>query len=267
MNEGCHSPELQREVQRLLGRCMLRLQQYERLMKAMLAHHELAGSVETLEAQQAARVEKLADKSLGTVVNAPFESYVVVEGSKERDLLDESKVPADRVLHHSAREPNLEQLDAVRLNTAAHHIGHEADQRLMKRIDALNSSPPSAATPNAALITLAARPSNLFYQSSSVDLVEQRSRQIVVLHRVSGLQQRGGVWHRLVRQVHAHELSQTWLSYSASSSASSPSPYDCCRQYMRSVLRAPIGWLFIHCKHQPTAPRRPVSFRRPGTPS
>ena len=25
--------------------------------------------------------------------------------------------------------------------------------------------------------------------------------------------------------------------------------------------------LFIHCKHQPTAPRRPVSFRQPGTPS
>lgn len=97
MNEGCHSPELQREVQRLLGRCMLRLQQYERLMKAMLAHHELAGSVETLEAQQAARVEKLADKSLGTLVKALFESYVVVEGSEERDLLDESKAPTDRI--------------------------------------------------------------------------------------------------------------------------------------------------------------------------
>lgn len=33
------SPELQREVQRLMGRCLLRLQQYERLMKAMLVHH------------------------------------------------------------------------------------------------------------------------------------------------------------------------------------------------------------------------------------
>ena len=97
MNEGCHSPKLQREVQRLLGRCMLRLQQYERLMKAMLAHHELAGSVETLEAQQAARVEKLADKSLGTLVKSLFESYVVVDGSEERDLLDESKVTTDRI--------------------------------------------------------------------------------------------------------------------------------------------------------------------------
>ena len=50
MNEGCHSPELQREVQRLLDRCMLRLQQYEQLMKAILARHELAGSVKPLEA-------------------------------------------------------------------------------------------------------------------------------------------------------------------------------------------------------------------------
>ena len=31
--------DLQREVQRLLGRCMLRLQQYERLIKAIVAHH------------------------------------------------------------------------------------------------------------------------------------------------------------------------------------------------------------------------------------
>lgn len=32
---------LQRDVQRLLGRCLLRLQQYERLMKAIVAHHEI----------------------------------------------------------------------------------------------------------------------------------------------------------------------------------------------------------------------------------
>ena len=33
-------PDLQREVQRLLGRCLLRLQQYERLLKALVAHHD-----------------------------------------------------------------------------------------------------------------------------------------------------------------------------------------------------------------------------------
>ena len=35
---------LQREVLRLLGRCLLRLQQYEQLMKAIVAHHEISAS-------------------------------------------------------------------------------------------------------------------------------------------------------------------------------------------------------------------------------
>lgn len=93
---GDPRPELQRDVQRLMGRCMLRLQQYERLMKAMLAHHELGGPIDQLEAQQAARVEKFTDKSLGTLVKALFESYVVVEGA-EKPVLDDTKVPTDRI--------------------------------------------------------------------------------------------------------------------------------------------------------------------------
>jgi hypothetical protein len=32
--------EAQRNVQRMLGHCLLRIQQYEHLMKAMLAEHE-----------------------------------------------------------------------------------------------------------------------------------------------------------------------------------------------------------------------------------
>lgn len=65
-------------------------------MKAMLANHEIGGPVDELEAQRASRVEKFADKSLGTLVKALFESYVVVEGT-ERPVLDESKVPTDRI--------------------------------------------------------------------------------------------------------------------------------------------------------------------------
>lgn len=89
-------PALQRDVQRLLGRCMLRIQQYERLMKAMLAHHELAGPVDTLEVQRSTRIEKLSDKSLGTLVKALFETYVVPDGF-ERDLLPDDKVATDRI--------------------------------------------------------------------------------------------------------------------------------------------------------------------------
>ncbi|KPF61719.1 hypothetical protein D621_00290 [beta proteobacterium AAP51] len=65
-------------------------------MKAMLAHHELAGPVETLEGQRSTRIEKLSDKSLGTLVKALFETYVVPDGF-ERDLLPDDKVPSDRI--------------------------------------------------------------------------------------------------------------------------------------------------------------------------
>ncbi|MBK1613107.1 hypothetical protein CKO44_06420 [Rubrivivax gelatinosus] len=89
-------PEGQLDVQRWLGRCMLRLQQYERLMKMLLAPHELAGPVDTLEAQRAAKVEKVSDKTLGTLVKTLFESYAVPDGF-ERELLPEDKVPNDRI--------------------------------------------------------------------------------------------------------------------------------------------------------------------------
>lgn len=75
---------------------MQRLQQYERLMKTLLAHHELAGPVDTLEAQRAANVEKVSDKTLGTLVKTLFESYAVPDGF-ESELLPEDKVPTDRI--------------------------------------------------------------------------------------------------------------------------------------------------------------------------
>lgn len=75
---------------------MLRLQQYERLMKTLLAHHELAGPADTLEAQRAANLEKVSDKTLGTLVKSLFESYAVTDGF-ERELLPEDKVPTDRI--------------------------------------------------------------------------------------------------------------------------------------------------------------------------
>lgn len=44
---------------------MLRLQQYEGLMKALLAHHELSGPAVELQSRQAAQVTELATVSLG----------------------------------------------------------------------------------------------------------------------------------------------------------------------------------------------------------
>ena len=130
-------PLTQREVQRLLGRCMLRLQQYEQLMKTLLAHHEMAGPVDTLEAHRSSRVEKLSDKSLGHLVKVLFETYVVPDGF-ERELLPESSTPTDRVSfafsHRVTMEPErlaevrnaVEELVKVR-NDLVHHLMEQFD--------------------------------------------------------------------------------------------------------------------------------------------
>jgi hypothetical protein len=88
----------QHEVQRLLGRCMLRLQQYEGLMKAILAHHELSGPADELQARKAERVSELATTSLGNLAKLLFESYVVArrpDGSPADD--DEADFPVPTV--------------------------------------------------------------------------------------------------------------------------------------------------------------------------
>ena len=96
-------PEIQREVQRLLGRCMVRIQQYEKSLKVLLAHHELAGPAETLQAQQTQRAQKLSNQTLGQLAGLLFETFVVPEGF-ERELLPEGKTPTDRIsFAHSFR--------------------------------------------------------------------------------------------------------------------------------------------------------------------
>jgi len=80
MNDGEVQAQ-QREVQRLLGRCLLRLQQYERLMKAIVAHHDLSGPAHALEKIRAARIDDASTKTLGTLVGQLLGSYVVTEGA------------------------------------------------------------------------------------------------------------------------------------------------------------------------------------------
>ncbi|MGR0116453.1 OST-HTH/LOTUS domain-containing protein [Ralstonia pseudosolanacearum] len=81
----------QHEVQRLLGRCLLRLQQYEKLVKTLLVHHELSGPVEDLERNRDARVRERSTNTLGQSIGELMASYVVSTGSPEPDL-DEHRV-------------------------------------------------------------------------------------------------------------------------------------------------------------------------------
>lgn len=76
-NDALNAPQL--EVQRLLGRCLLRLQQYERQIKAIVAHRELSGPAHALEAIQAKRIDDTARKALGALVGDLLESYIVVD--------------------------------------------------------------------------------------------------------------------------------------------------------------------------------------------
>lgn len=59
---------LQHEVQRKLGRCMLRLQQYERSFKAMVAGMAVEGPVEQFQAVQDRKRASMRTKTLGTLV-------------------------------------------------------------------------------------------------------------------------------------------------------------------------------------------------------
>ena len=76
---------LQREVQRLLGRCLLRMQQFECQIKAIVAHHEISGPPHTLEAVRASRKADTAGKTLGTLVGSLLGSYVVTSGVSSPD--------------------------------------------------------------------------------------------------------------------------------------------------------------------------------------
>jgi OST-HTH/LOTUS domain len=58
----------QDEVSRLIGRCILRLQQYENQLKAILAHYEIAGRPEDLEAAISTRNAERSHQTLGTLV-------------------------------------------------------------------------------------------------------------------------------------------------------------------------------------------------------
>lgn len=85
--------DVQREVQGKLGRCMLRLQQYERLLKAMVAGMALEGSIARLEETQAKRVNAMSKQCLGALVGK-FTGYLNAESQfEEKDT--ESRRPVD----------------------------------------------------------------------------------------------------------------------------------------------------------------------------
>ncbi|MCU9847739.1 hypothetical protein OEZ60_06935 [Defluviimonas sp. WL0024] len=68
---------LQIELEHLLGRCLLKLQHYEGLIKAIIADHKISGSVHDLEAIREERAGATARKTLGSLVGDFLGSCVV----------------------------------------------------------------------------------------------------------------------------------------------------------------------------------------------
>ena len=126
---------LQREVQRMLGRCLLRLQQYEQLMKAIVAHHEISGSGSPLESNQAERIADAANKTLGTLVGTLLGTYVT---SGEQEDVAEPDAPDNIIsfkmkmsLRMSAEDFDTTQNDLKELvllrNNLVHHFIDQHD--------------------------------------------------------------------------------------------------------------------------------------------
>ena len=126
-------PTQQREIQRMLGRCLLRLQQYEHLIKAIVAHHEIAGPAHSLESIRAERVADTASKTLGTLVGQLIGSYVVADADDAST--DLSAGASDNVISFGMRmqlslsaedyartENELKELVLLRNNLVHHFI-------------------------------------------------------------------------------------------------------------------------------------------------
>ncbi|TMV10065.1 hypothetical protein FGK63_03110 [Ruegeria sediminis] len=124
----------QNEVQRLLGRCLLRLQAYERLLKAVIAHHEISGPIHGLKAVRDTRTESAARKTLGTLVGDLFESNVVTHkidtpNTMKIDFPENSVSYSSRVVlnlpdvEFARIESELKEFVTLRNNLVHHFIG------------------------------------------------------------------------------------------------------------------------------------------------
>ena len=126
----------QREVQRLLGRCLIRLQQYERLLKAMVATQEFSGTPQTLPQVLDARRAEAGDKTMGTLIGRLLGNYIVREGSAPPDdtpdQAEESiyfgfrmqfSMPPDS---YAILKADLRELVSLR-NTLVHHLIDQHD--------------------------------------------------------------------------------------------------------------------------------------------
>ena len=118
----------QKTVQQLLGRCLLRLQQYERLLKRVIVLHDIEGSAPALPAVIAGRTEMRAKANLGNLAKEMFQTFVVAVDAGANDLPDDP-VRADVAGLNRVRLLNQVQLSSDQLETAKAAIRELVDMR------------------------------------------------------------------------------------------------------------------------------------------
>ncbi|MBB3196893.1 OST-HTH/LOTUS domain-containing protein [Roseateles terrae] len=139
--------ELQRAVQLKLGGCLLRLQQYERLLKAMLANTDLAGEPAQLQALRDARVASVHKTTLGGLVSLFTGGYLLAEEGGAPAAETDDKAPGDKLWfsfqqrmemsaeRHEAITAELKELVDLR-NELVHHLLERFDLGQLDRCEA-----------------------------------------------------------------------------------------------------------------------------------
>jgi OST-HTH/LOTUS domain len=117
---------LQREVQRQLGRCLIRLQQYEHLLKRLVAHREVRGSAQDLEGRLQTLLEErrqeFARDTLGQLAETLFQSFLVGKNHERDESADEAAALASDTPHfvfRSTIQMADEQLETARADVRA----------------------------------------------------------------------------------------------------------------------------------------------------
>jgi hypothetical protein len=133
MTEAHDERPLHSKTLRLLGSCVLRLQQYERLLKVLLAQQDVSGDIDNLEAQHAKRTKRLAGKSLGHLTRELFESRMLTGGDNHRPSIQKDAGSGDKIFISMQVSLNLteEQREATKdainelvdlRNALVHHL-------------------------------------------------------------------------------------------------------------------------------------------------
>jgi hypothetical protein len=121
---------LQDEVQKQLGRCVLQIQQYERLLKSIVSIHRISAPAEELESAARRRNDALAKQTLGALVRELLDSCVVddtrtdsMPGGDDRSfgIWLRVRLPAK---DHERLSNDLRELVHLR-NNLVHHLSEQ----------------------------------------------------------------------------------------------------------------------------------------------